>query len=169
MSKHHDLSGSEAVTKLRYLVDTTPTCMFGSGLKDLPMHLCPMQVQDVDHQGTLWFFSGADSDHNRKLEMDPRAHLIFCNPGKIEYFTIFGETTIYKESPRIEELWNKMVEAWFPGGPHDPNLTLIAVRPLMTHYWDTENGKLATFAKILTAGLIGGDAEDVGVQGKLSI
>ncbi|NQW99380.1 pyridoxamine 5'-phosphate oxidase family protein [bacterium] len=169
MSTTHNLSGKEAVDKLRGLINDTPTCLFGSGLKEVPMHLCPMQVQQVDPQGCLWFFSGADSVHNRQLAADSRAHLIFCNPAKVEYFTLFGESTVSTDSQKISELWNPLAEAWFPGGPNDPNLTLIRVRPVMTHYWDTESGKLITFAKILSSALAGTPRDPGGQDGALIV
>lgn len=161
--------GSDAVEKLRRLTDETPTCMFGSGLQTIPFHVCPMQVQEIDDRGNLWFFSGADSTHNRQLAEDSRAHLIFSNNGRVEYVTVFGEVTITKDRGRIEELWTKMMEAWFPDGPTDPNVTLLCVRPIFAHYWDTENGKLVTMAKILTAAVTG-DTPDLGsVEGEMRI
>lgn len=169
MSTTQNLSGDEAIDKLRELVTVTPTCLFGSGLKEIPMHLCPMHVQQVDSKGCLWFFSGADSVHNRQLAADSRTHLIFCNPAKIEYFTVFGETTISTDPVKIKELWTKIAEAWFPDGQDDANLTLICVRPVMTHYWDTENGKLITFAKILSSALTGTNRDSGGLEGKLVV
>ena len=161
--------GREAVEKLSSLIEETPTCMFGSGLQTIPFHVCPMQVQEVDDRGNLWFFSGANSTHNQQLGEDSRAHLIFSNPSKVEYVTVFGEVTISTDPPRIEKLWSKMVEAWFPGGPTDPNVTLLCVRPIFAHYWDTENGKLVTMAKILTAAVTGGEPDLGGVEGEMKI
>jgi len=169
MSSTCNLNGKDAVEKLRQLTKDTPICMFGSGLANIPMHLCPMQVQEVDPQGCLWFFSGADSVHNKHIAAAPQTHLIFGNPDRIEYLTVFGETTISRDRERIERLWSKFVEAWFPAGPADPNVTLLCVRPVLAHYWDTENGKLITFAKILTAALTGGATDDGVVEGKLDV
>jgi general stress protein 26 len=169
MSSTHNLSGKDAVEKLRQLTKDTPVCMFGSGLTNIPMHLCPMQVQEVDPQGCLWFFSGADSVHNANIEADPQTHLIFCNVDRIKYLTILGKATISRDREKIEHLWSKFVEAWFPDGPQDSNVTLLCVRPVLVHYWDTENGKLVTFAKILTAAVTGGATDDGGVQGKLDV
>jgi general stress protein 26 len=104
MNTTKNLMGHEAVEKLRSLTDETPTCMFGSGLQTIPFHVCPMQVQEVDDRGNLWFFSGADSTHNRQLGEDSRAHLIFSNHQKVEYVTVFGEVTITTERERIERL-----------------------------------------------------------------
>ncbi|MEO5912815.1 MAG: pyridoxamine 5'-phosphate oxidase family protein [Luteolibacter sp.] len=169
MSTTQNLTGKEAIDKLRSLTENTPTCMFGSGLHVIPFHLCPMEVQQVDHQGCLWLFSGADSVHNRHIAADARVHLIFSNPSKIEYLTVFGEAAIFIDPTKAEELWSKLVEAWFPGGPDDPNLTLIRVRPVMSHFWDTENGMLTTFAKVLTSAITGSGADEGGVEGKLTV
>lgn len=161
--------GPDAVKKLRDLLKETPTCMFGSGLDRTPFHVCPMQVQEVDDEGNLWFFSGADSTHNQQLKVDSRAHLIFCNSAKVEYVTLFGETTVTTDKAKIEGLWNKLVEAWFPDGPSDPNVTLLRVRPIFAHYWDTENGKLVTMAKILTAAFTGNQPDIGAVHGEIKI
>jgi len=169
MNNTKNLMGREAVEKLRSLIDETPTCMFGSGLDRIPFHVCPMHVQEVDDRGNLWFFSGADSTHNQRLASDSRAHLIFCNSSRVEYVTVFGEVTVSRDKARIEQLWTRMVEVWFPDGPTDPNLTLLSVRPIFAHYWDTENGKLVTMAKILTAAVTGGQPDAVGVDGSIKI
>ncbi len=169
MNTTKNLMGLEAVKKLRSLTHDTPTCMFGSGMQLIPFHVCPMQVQEVDDHGNLWFFSGADSTHNRQLAEDSRAHLIFSNHSKVEYVTVFGEVTISTDPARVKRLWSKMVEAWFPGGPTDPNVTLLCVRPIFAHYWDTENGMLVTMAKILTAAVAGGEPDIGSIQGEMKV
>lgn len=169
MSTTKNLLGPDAVQKLRDLTKTTSTCMFASGLSKVPFHVCPMGVQEVDDSGNLWFFSGADSVHNRQLEGDPRAQLIFSNQSKVEYLTVFGETIISKDPGKIAQLWTKMAEAWFPEGKDDPNLTLLCVNPSLAHYWNTENGKLVTMAKILTAAVTGAEIDEGGVEGDLRV
>lgn len=168
MSSTKNLMGEDAVKKLQALVDGSSTCMFASGLAEIPPHLCPMEVQQVDAEGSLWFFSGADSVHNRQIAADSRTQLAFCNTAKIEFLAVYGETTISKDPAKVDELWSKIAEAWFPLGKDDPNLTLLCVRPTQAHYWDTENGKLVAFAKMLTAAVTGSRTE-VGVQGDIEI
>ena len=169
MSTTKDLTRNEAVDKLIELTKNTPTCMMATGLAEIPSHYCPMQVQEVDELGNIWFFSGADSVHNRQISGDHRTQLIFCNGAKIEYLVVFGDVTISKERRKIDELWTKLVEAWFPNGKDDPNLTLLWVRPTSAHYWDTENGKLIAFAKILTAAVTGKTNDNGSVQGDIKV
>ncbi len=169
MSTTQNLEGDEAVDKLKALVENTPTCLFGTGLAKIPSHVCPMQVQEVDELGNLWFFSGADSSHNEQLTGDHRVQLSFANPSKIEYLVVSGNATITRERRKIDELWTHAVEAWFPKGKEDPNLTLICVTPTVSHYWDTENGKLVTMAKILTAAVTGKSIDEGGRQGDIAV
>jgi general stress protein 26 len=168
MSATQDLSSADAVKKLRELVKAGPTCMFASELTSIPFHVCPMETQQVDDQGNLWFFSGADSDHNAQIATDPRVQLIFSNPGNYEYLTVFGEAEISRDAAKIDELWTKMVEAWFPSGKDDPNLRLVRVRPGIAHYWATKNGKVISLVTMLVAGM-SGKVPDIGVTGDLKV
>lgn len=166
MGEIKNLIEDEAVEKMRELTKASPTCMFATKLDTIPIHVCPMHVQDVDDEGGIWFFSGADSTHNAHIDSDPRVQLIFSNNPNHEYLTVFGEATISKEAEKIHDLWNHMVKAWFPEGTTDPNLTLICVRPETVHYWDTKDGKLVSMVKVLRAAVTG-KVKDIGVEGDL--
>ena len=168
MGEIKNLIEDEAVDKMRELTKASSTCMFASKLDSIPIHVCPMQVQDVDDEGGVWFFSGADSAHNAHIAADARVQLIFSNYSNCEYLTVFGEASISKDVEKIHDLWNHMVKAWFPEGTADPNLTLICVRPETVHYWDTKDGKLVAMAKVLKAAVTGKVA-DIGVQGDLRV
>jgi general stress protein 26 len=166
MSTVENLEANEAVTKMRELVKASPTCMLESRLGETPPHLCPMQVQDVDSEGCLWFFSGADSAHNAHIGADPRVELVFCNNGKHEYLAVYGQAEITRDIHKVDELWTNMVKTWFPGGRDDPNLTLVKVCPEKVHYWDVKDGKLVAMAKILI-GAVTGKPQDIGIEGDL--
>lgn len=168
MDTTKNLISGEAVAKLRDLTEHCPTCMFGTRLETIPFHVCPMHTQEVDDEGNLWFFSGLDSEHAAQIREDPRVQLIYSNPSKYEFLTVFGEATILHDAEKIDKLWKPLVKAWFPGGKEDPNLSLIRVAPSNAHYWDTKDGKLVVLAKILV-GAVTGKVEDGGVQGDLRV
>ncbi|WAC17792.1 pyridoxamine 5'-phosphate oxidase family protein [Luteolibacter sp. SL250] len=168
MDKTENLVSAEAVLKLRDLTTHCPTCMFGTDLTATPMHVCPMHTQQVDDAGSLWFFSGLDSEHVGHIRAGSQVQLIYSNPSKYEFLTVFGDAEIVDDPAKVEELWKPLVKAWFPEGKEDPNLTLIRVDPLKAHYWDTKDGKLVVLAKILV-GTVTGKVEDGGVQGDLRV
>lgn len=166
MGTTQNLVATEAVEKMRDLVEQSKTCMFASNIGEIPPHLCPMQVQDVDHDGSVWFFSGADSIHNAQILVDPRVQLIFCNNSKHEYLAVYGTAEITRDIDKVHDLWTNMVKTWFPQGQDDPNLTLIRVHPEKVHYWDVKDGKLVAMAKILL-GAVTGKPENIGIEGDL--
>ncbi len=168
MSDNKNLNGEEAVEKLQDLVKNASTCMFATGLGNVPIHIIPMRVQETDYEGDLWFFSSADSTHNKHINADPRVQLIFANSPDMEFLTVFGTASITTDKDLIDRLWNPMVDAWFEGGKEDPNVSVVRVQPTAAHYWDTEDGKLITMAKILTRAATGADIS-TGVEGSLNV
>lgn len=167
MSEIKNLIAEKAVSKLQDLVKGSSTCMFATNLSQAPFHVCPMQVQETDYEGRLWFFSDATSSHNKQIEADPRVQLIFTNTPKMEFLTIYGTASISTHRQLIDRLWNGIVEAWFDG-KDDPKVSLICVQPSIAHYWDTQDGKLVTMAKLLTRAATGADI-NIGEDGDLVV
>lgn len=167
MSTTKNLIAKEAVSKLQDLVKRSSTCMFATNLTAVPFHVCPMRVQETDYEGHLWFFSDATSSHNKQINDDPRVQLIFTNTPDMEFLTVYGTASISTHRQLIDRLWDGMVEAWFDG-KDDPKVSLICVQPAIAHYWDTEDGKLVTLAKLLTRAATGADI-NIGQEGDLSL
>lgn len=166
MGDFQNLSGKEAVEKIKALAEDAKTCMFNTQLSSIPFHTRPMSLQEVDDNGSIWFFSGADSDKNEEVNADERVQLTFMNNGSYEYLSLFGKAVVMKDRKRAEELWDSFVKTWFPGDIDDPNLTLIKFTPDAGHYWDTKNNKLVALAKIAVGALTGKTMDD-GVEGNI--
>ena len=167
MSEPKNLIAEEAIAKLQHLVKGSSTCMFATHLTEAPFHVCPMRVQEADYEGRLWFFSDANSIHNKQINADSRVQLIFANTPDMEFLTVYGTASISTDKEMIARLWDGMVEAWF-NGKDDPNVSLICVQPAMAHYWDTEDGKLVTIAKLLTRAATGSHIP-IGQEGDLNV
>ena len=168
MSETDNLTDQDAIHKIRSLVNDASTCMFATQLGQVPFHVCPMQAQQTDRDGRIWFFSAADSAHNQHIVTDPRVNLIFSNPSAFEFLTLYGKATITRDPKKVDELWNQLVSNWFPGGKEDPNLSLICVEPENAHYWDTKHNKFLTMAKLIGAA-VSGNEPTVGVEGDLKV
>ncbi|MES2997015.1 MAG: pyridoxamine 5'-phosphate oxidase family protein [Verrucomicrobiota bacterium] len=163
-----NLHSKEAVEKLQSLVGSCSTCLFGTALGTIPIHVIPMQVQEVDDHGNLWLFSGADSMHNGHLANDPRVQMFFTNHNDGEYLTVSGHAVISHDRAKIGKLWDPTVEAWFPDGKEDPNVTLLCVSPTDVHYWASKHGKFVSLVKMAGAA-ISGNPPDAGMEGDLSV
>jgi general stress protein 26 len=163
-----NLERREAVLKMKELVDHNPVCMFTSAIGEAPLQTRPMTTQEVDDNGSFWFFSAKESQKNMEIEDDSRIQLLYANTSKSEFLTVYGTATILHDRKKIEEMWSPMAKAWFQQGKDDPDLTLIKVKPESAYYWDTQFNKMVTLFK-MAASVASGKTMDVGVEGKLEV
>lgn len=168
MSEYKSLSDEKAVKKLRELVEHITICLFCTELTELPVNTRPMGVQEVDDEGNLWFISSSDSNKNFEIKDDNRVQLFFSNTGDSEYFSVYGNATVFRDQEKIDELWNPIAKAWFEKGKEDPKVTLIKVEPSHIYYWDTKYGKLVSFFNIAVAAVTGTN-RDTGLEGELKV
>ena len=54
------------------------------------------------------------------------------------------------------------MQAWFPGGPTDPDLALIAVLISQADFWDVKSNKAVQLFKMATAAVTGQPPRDMG-------
>ncbi len=161
-----DLSGAEAIQKMKELAEAARTCFFTTLTDSRPLPTRPMALQTVESDGSFYFFSAASSNKNDQLQQDSNVQLFFANNGSSEYLSVYGTASISQDKEKIKELWNKFAEIWFQGGPDDPDVTIIAVTPQEARYWDTKHNKVVQWAK-LAASMVTGKTMDDGVEGTL--
>ncbi|MGN6294515.1 MAG: pyridoxamine 5'-phosphate oxidase family protein [Chitinophagaceae bacterium] len=162
------LEKQPALDKLKELAEEARLCMFNTRLCGAPFNTRPMVTQSVDDDGTIWFFSAADSSLNLDIARDDRVQLIYSNRTALEFLSIYGTAEIVVDQKKARKLWNVYLTAWFHEGPEDPNLTLLKFRPLEGYYWDTKHNKMIESLKIVI-GAIRGKVMNNGLEGKLSV
>lgn len=168
MGDYKDLSNEEGLKKIQELVKDINICMFCTKSQSLLFETRPMATQQVDEQGNFWFFSMKNSDKNFEIKQDEQVQLIYVKVSDSHYLSVYGKASVSKDRPKIDELWNKMAEAWFKDGKDDPNLELIKVTPSDVYYWDTQHGKMVSLLKSAVSAISGASADD-GVQGKIAV
>lgn len=161
-----DLGGSEAIEKIRALVEKAGTCFFvtkvamgGSGAR-------PMSVQKIDEDGTIWFLSANDSHKNRELVLAPEVTLYFQGSAHSDFLVLEGDATVSQDKAKIEELWEPVLKTWFTGGVDDPRISVIKVVPTDGYYWDTKHGNAVAGIKMLIGAALGKTMDD-SIEGTL--
>lgn len=165
--KHYQHS-AEAIDKIKEIVEETDIGMLCTNLTDMPISTCPMSMQQVEENGDIWFFSSGDSNHNQDIRKDNRVQLIYSNPSKYSFLSIYGTAEILYDRQKIDELWDSIEKVWFPNGKDDPNLTLLRFTPEQGYYWDTKSSKMVGFLK-MAASLVTEKTMDDSVQGKIKV
>ena len=134
------------------------TTLGGEGLRSVPM-----ARQEVELSAQMWFISARDTAHIRAIMDDPRVGLTFAS--RDAWVAVTGSAYVVDDRDKLSELWNSFAEAWLPGGPDDPNATLLRVDLEHGEYWDTPGGKVASLISFAKTRLTGDtyDAEHASI------
>ena len=165
---NQNLSGQDAIAKLKELIKSESICHFCTQLTKQPIDSRPMSTQKVDDEGNIWFLSSIKSGKNAAIEQDNSVQLFYSNPSNYEFLSIYGSATIHTDRAKIHQLWSPFASAWFEDGKDDVDISLIKVTPQSSYYWDTKNNKTISMLKMI-ASIVTGGAPDDGVEGTLKV
>ncbi|MBC9032777.1 pyridoxamine 5'-phosphate oxidase family protein [Sphingomonas sp. JC676] len=116
-------------------------------------HSVPLTAQlDEDQVDALFFFIGKDN----RLAKGGMAMAQFVAKGHDYFACLSGTAKIDNDFGTIDKLWNKQVEAWFPGGKDDPNLALLRFDIDSAELWETDMS-LSGKVKMLFGGKVRSD------------
>jgi len=113
----------------------------------------PMARQEVEPSAELWFITARDTEHVEALRASPEVAVTFS--ARDSWVALTGQATVVDDQGKLDELWNTFAEAWLPGGPEDPNATLIKVDVEHGEYWDSPGSKVASLVSFVKAKLTG--------------
>jgi len=132
------------------------------------LHARPMTTQNtsLDADGSLWFFMSKKSDPVDDLKADPIVNLVYADPGEDTWVSVSGTAAMIEDPAKKKQLWSKMTEAWFPGGPADPDLALVQVQIVHANYWDVKESKLVQLYEMAKA-VVTGKPPTLGEHGEV--
>lgn len=160
-SKNNSENGN-AVKQIKHIAESAGVCMFETIQPEPPFSVRPMSPVKVNDAAVLWFFSAGNSKKNKEILIDSHVQLLFSNPGKNEYLSIYGTAQIITDKKTIEEMWSPIATVWFPAGVNDPDISLIKVTPESSYYWNSEHNKMTAVisSKIPAFEHAGGDDDN---------
>ena len=113
----------------------------------------PMAMQEVEFDGDLWFFAARDSRKIAHLTAHPQVNVAVGSSDT--WVSLTGAGVVVTDVAKKRELWNSVVEAWFPDGPDDDGVVLLKVEADSAEYWDSPGGRVATAISFAKAKLTG--------------
>ncbi|MCO7218282.1 pyridoxamine 5'-phosphate oxidase family protein [Klenkia sp. PcliD-1-E] len=96
----------------------------------------PMALQEAEFDGDLWFFAHEDSAKVRQLRATPSVNVSFSDDGHHTWTSIAGTAQVVHDRAKAEQLYTKVLQAWFPQGLDTPGLTLIRIQADSAEYWE---------------------------------
>ena len=71
------------------------------------------------------------------------------------WVSLTGRAAVVDDRAKKRELWNSVVEAWFPDGPDDDGVVLLKVTGDSAEYWDSPGGRVASLLSFAKAKVTG--------------
>ena len=128
------------------------------------LHARPMTTQNkaLESDDSLWFFMSKTGDPVDDLQREPPVGIVYADPSSDTYVSVSGTAAVLDDAGKKEQLWSKAAEAWFPGGPSDPDLALVQVKVIHANYWDVKESKLVQLFAMAKAVVTGKPPTNLG-------
>jgi general stress protein 26 len=166
------LDENEHTNRFRDLIKDIRFAMLTTRQADGGLRSRPMTTQsdpdDPDgREACLWFFASRTGEAVDDLHQDPMVNVGYADPGRDSYVSVSGKASLVDDDARKKRLWSKMTQAWFPGGPEDPDVALIRVQIEQAEYWDVKESKVTQLFKMAKANFTKEPPTGMGEHGKI--
>jgi general stress protein 26 len=158
----------QGVAKIAELIKRIKFAMLTTVCEDGSLHSRPMAAQDIDFDGTLWFYTRADAPKVTEASQHEQVSVTFADPDSSKFVSASGTATIVRDRGKLEEFWKPHYKVLFPEGLDDPQLALLRVDVTRAEYWDSANtslGRAFDFARAYVTG----DPSKLGEHAKVAV
>jgi general stress protein 26 len=149
-----DMSEKDSINRVWDIIEKVGVCMlttqFSGGLRARPLEARP----DRD-AGVIFFVTDIHSAKEDEIEATPDVGLVFIDPNDKAYLSITGRASVMRDADKTKAAWRETDEAWWPGGPNDPNVCLLRIEPLTAELWDGPASAAVTAFEFAKARLTG--------------
>lgn len=146
----------EQLAKINELIKDIETAMLVTmDETDGSLRSRPMQTQNREFDGRIWFFTKASAPKVDEVEREHHVNVAYSAPDKQRYVSISGTARVVRGRAKIDEFWSPELKAWFPGGKDDADIALLCIDATKAEYWDTQSSAivhLVGLAKAIATG-----------------
>ena len=107
------------------------TTQFSGGLRARPL-----EARADRDAGVIWFVTDVRGAKDDEIGSAHDIGLVFIDEADHAYLSITGRAFVTRDTAQTKNLWKKADDAWFPGGPDDPNVRLLRIEPITAELWD---------------------------------
>ena len=130
------LMGKSAAVYLTTIEDSYPYTRAMLNLRNIKRY--PDQVQlFAEHSDDLmiYFTTNTSSGKVRQIKANPHVSVYYCDPSHFHGLMLGGDIEIVDSSELRHALWNEGWEMYYPGGPDDPDHTILRLVPKIAMGW----------------------------------
>ena len=136
------MSDAESISKVTDIINDSHIGMFTTINETGALVSRPLAVQEVKDDGDMWFFTSSTTSQVAHIRANPAVNVSFGK--RTEWVSVAGTAEVVTDRQLIHDMWNQVVEAWFPDGPDTPEVVLLHVDSDSAEYWTSPGGTAAT-------------------------
>lgn len=87
----------------------------------------PMYTAGVDKNGDLYFFLPEDADETDGVNWINEINVLYSNQRERRHVQVKGQTVLIMDRNQKREMWNNLLEAYYPGGYYKMKLLKMHV------------------------------------------
>jgi len=127
---------STDIKKVAEMMRDLDFCMFTTRTVTGGLHARPMSNNgEVEFDGDVWFFSGADTRKIEEIKADATVGLSYADTEQFRFISMNGRAAVVTDKTKKRELWMTELERWFKDGPDSDDVVLIKVTPRAVAFW----------------------------------
>ncbi len=126
----------------RDLVQDIPFAMFTTAMADGTLRSRPMVAHADAFDGALWFFTRTSSAVTSEIGAHPHVNVVYVSAPEDRFVSVSGRAVIVHDADRAARMWVRDYATWFPGGPADPDLSMIRIDVARVEHWDAKTGHM---------------------------
>ena len=149
MKNSYGYSDVEEQQIIGKIIEDIGVCMLTTINQLGGLHSRPMYVQEIDVEGSLWFFTSSKSNLMEEINKIPIVNVTFSAFGKDKFLSATALAYEAYDQKKMKELWTPALEVWFKDGIETPDITLVRIDLQEVEYWDSPS---ASFVKV--AGIV---------------
>lgn len=130
----------------------------------------PMAIADVSDSGKVVLVTAAESEKVDEIREHPEVNFC-CQKGEERFVSVSGVGRVVDDPPKLKDVWNSELQAWFPDGPEGSSAVLIEIEPSFGEYWDQSGFGKAAYMFELGRAYVTGDKPELGEEshGKVAL
>lgn len=169
MKKQNETTPEQNLEKFKELIKGVKFAMLTTVGDDGHLHSCPMTTQELDFDGSLWFFINKSSHKIAEIGQDPQVNVSYAKPEDHVYVSVSGPAQLVEDRAKAEELWSPVYKAWFKDGLEDPDLGLLRIDVERAEYWDSPSSGVVELIGFAKAMITGQNPAHVGEHKKINL
>jgi general stress protein 26 len=115
----------------------------------------PLDARPDRDAGLIRFVTDVRGLKDDEIEADARVGFTVIDPDDNAYLSITGRAAVTRDSITAARIWKTTDDVWWPDGPRDRDVRVLAIEPIKAELWDEPASKLVAvyeFAKARVTG-----------------